>query len=302
MLHDILIHAAFLVFMVAIGWIAGRVFRIDAKGLSDLLLSIVSPFVVCHAIVESSADSSFFRYTGAAFAFSCGLALCAYVIGRCLWNSGKANLFSFAAGDSNTGYFALPIAFSLFDTEQIAIAMFIILGVNLYEFSFGYFILAQGTMSARQGLKQVARLPALYAALAAIILKKCDLTLDESLSSCLKNFRGTYSVLGMMVVGMTLSELKKIHFDWLFNGLSLLWNHVVQPALGYVLFGLWLGVQDATMAVVLLMLAAPMASNSVIIACTLDVYPEVVAPAVMMSIVLALVSVVLFLSLVIPLH
>ena len=138
----------------------------------------------------------------------------------------------------------------------------------------------------------------------AIILKKCDLTLDESLSSCLKNFRGTYSVLGHDGRRHDPVRIeKKSIFDWLFNGLSLLWNTcratgpglcALRPVAGVCRMRPW--------PVVLLMLAAPMASNSVIIACTLDVYPEVVAPAVMMSIVLALVSVVLFLSLVIPLH
>lgn len=55
------------------------------------------------------------------------------------------NLFSFAGGTGNTGYSALPLVFALFDPRQIVIAVFII-GVNLHEFTIGYFIAARNML------------------------------------------------------------------------------------------------------------------------------------------------------------
>ncbi|MCY4472704.1 MAG: hypothetical protein OXC07_07805, partial [Kistimonas sp.] len=157
MFRDILVRVFFLVFVAVLGWIAGRLLKIKTKGLSDLVIYVISPFFACHAIVDSSVGHSFFKYTFVAFAFSSVLGLCAYAIGRWLWKDCRANLFGFAGGDSNTGYFALPVALSLFDSQQIAVAIFMASGVVLYEFSVGYLIVAKGVMPARQSLRRFVR-------------------------------------------------------------------------------------------------------------------------------------------------
>ncbi|MCY4473035.1 MAG: hypothetical protein OXC07_09520, partial [Kistimonas sp.] len=185
---------------------------------------------------------------------------------------------------------------SLFDSQQIAVAIFMASGVVLYEFSVGYLIVAKGVMPARQSLRRFVRLPFLYAVLGAVIMKECGLTLDSTLSACLKDFRGAYSVLGMMVVGLTLSEFRRPEMDWLFSAMSLSWNIGVQPVVGYILFGWVLDVSQPTLAIIFLMLASPMAANEVAIASSLRVSPEIVAPVVMISTLLALVYVPLCLS------
>ncbi|MCG3024246.1 hypothetical protein KZ310_33590, partial [Escherichia coli] len=81
------------------------------------------------------------------------------------WKDSRVHLFGFAAGTGNTGYFALPLVLAIFDPTQIAIAIFIIIGINLYEFTVGYFITAKGKSTYRESLIKVIKMPIIYAAI-----------------------------------------------------------------------------------------------------------------------------------------
>lgn len=128
------------------------------------------------------------RYLYFHIAISCGLDLFCIFIGRiidsirrcfsCIRSGAndmerwKSESFSFAVGTGNTGYFALPLAFALFNAQQIAIAVFIIIGINIYEFTVGYFIAAKGTFKTTESLQKIVRLPILYAIILGMTFKK----------------------------------------------------------------------------------------------------------------------------------
>ncbi|KEQ16377.1 AEC family transporter [Endozoicomonas numazuensis] len=284
------IKVGLLISLAVLGWLVGRRFKVDPKDISSLLVYVISPFVIFISIIDSPADISFFRYSLAAFLLSSGFAGLAYLLGKLLWNDSKANLFSFAGGTGNTGYFALPVVLSLFSSEYVAVAIFIIIGVNLYEFTVGYYITAKGKFSNAQCCKKVLSLPIIYAALSALTLKVMSVSLGSSVSDFMNNFKGAYSVLGMMVIGMTLSKFTQLRVDWKFSFASIGWKHLCIPILGALILHQFTLDSQALM-VMMLMLATPMAGNVVVIANQLDVHPEVAASTVMMSTLVALFSV-----------
>lgn len=78
---------------------------------------------------------------------------------------------------------------------------------------------------------------------------------------------------------------------------ALSWKHPIYPMAGLAVFHLLVPLPpEAWPVVVALMLATPMAANTVVIANVLDVHPEKAAPAVMASTVVALATVPLMVS------
>ncbi|MRT52130.1 AEC family transporter, partial [Xylella fastidiosa subsp. multiplex] len=77
--------------------------------------------------LQSPADWPYFAYSLGALLTASVAAFIAYGLARMIWSDGRVNIFSFAVGTGNTGYFELPIAFALFNAQQIAIAVFIII-------------------------------------------------------------------------------------------------------------------------------------------------------------------------------
>lgn len=294
MLVEIVTRVVFLIGLSGVGYGVGRMLHLNPKDIAALLIYVISPFVIFLAIVQSPADWSYLVYSLGALLTASIAGVLAYRLGRrLLWpdGDGRANLFGFAGGTGNTGYFALPLVFALFDAHQVAVAVFIIIGVNLYEFTVGYFITARGVMNTRQSVIRIARLPTLYAALAGMACKTLGIELGQTLASSLENFKGAYSVLGMMVIGITLATYRALEVDWKFLVCALGWKHLLYPVVGILVFGSLLNMSAATLAVIVLMLATPMAANTVVIAAHLGVHPEKAALAVMVSTLLAAVTV-----------
>lgn len=291
MFLEIFIRVLFLIFIAVLGWVGGTALKINSKDISALLIYIVAPFVIFISVVQSPAGFSYFGYSLGALVTASVFASAAYLLGRFVWKDARANLFGFTGGTGNTGYFGLPMVFALFDETQVAVAVFIIIGMTVYEFTVGYFISAKGVMDTKESLLRMLRLPAVYAALAGILLKKLNIEPSEILISGLDNFKGAYSVLGMMVIGITLASFGRIKPDKLFLGLALCWKHIVYPVVGIAVFYFLIPVPAEAFPVIVLMLATPMAANTVVISVHLGMHPEKAAAAVMLSTLCAAITV-----------
>ncbi|OCQ52473.1 Membrane transport protein [Photorhabdus australis subsp. thailandensis] len=291
MFFEIMFRVALLILITLIGFFVGKKLDLREKDISSLLIYIISPLVIFVSIIQSPSDWTYFKYSIASLLTASIAASIAYLLGRYLWSDGKANLFGFAGGTGNTGYFALPIAFAIFNPNQIAIAIFIIIGINLYEFTIGYFITAKGHLTTKESITKIIKLPIIYAVILGIILKSSNTTLHPILISTLNNFKGAYSILGMMVIGITLSSIYKMKIDWEFSFFALLWKHLIYPILGLLSFHYIANIPHDVLVVITLMLATPMAGNVVVIANNLNVHPEKAALSVILSTTLAIVTV-----------
>ena len=291
MIIEVFLRAFLLLFISGIGWAAGKKFKLDSKDIASLLVYVISPFVIFYAITESPANWGYLKYSFAAFLLASFMALLGMLFARFFWKDSRANLFSFAAGTGNTGYFALPLVLAIFDKTQIAIAIFIIIGINLYEFTVGYFITAKGTSSYKESLIQVIKMPIIYAAALGILFKYFDIQLNDIILSFLSNFKGAYSVLGMMTIGITISRLEKIEVDWLYSILSIFWKHLVYPLVGILIFYFLIPTELHVLQVIALMVATPMAANVVVISNNLGLHPEKAATSVMLSTLLSIFTV-----------
>ena len=123
------------------------------------------------------------------------------------------------------------------------------------------------------------------------------MTINSLFIEGLSNFKGAYSVLGMLVIGITLSHIEKLAIDWKYLLTSLVWKFLVWPLVGLaVIWGIPYDLNGIEKSMIMLMVTVPMAGNVVIIANQLNVHPEKAATAVMASTMLALISVPFFIS------
>jgi len=289
---DVLVKVVFLVLLSLFGFYIGRKKDIDSKDLSTLLVYFISPAVIFVSVFNSPVDEGYFHFLFGSYVLCTIVSLVALFVGRRIWNDGTAYLFAFAGGTGNTGYFGLPIAIAIFDEKGAAIAVFIILGVNLYEFTVGYFLASRGQGTVKESLLKILGVPTVYVFVFALILRGLDIELNESLISSMSGFKGAYSILGMLIIGLTLSKMKSFEFDLKYISYSLLWKYAVWPVIGVTLISVFSGsLNHIEKSVIILMCAVPMAGNVVIISNDLGVHPEKAATAVMASTILASLSV-----------
>jgi predicted permease len=294
---DVLIRVSFLVSLALFGFFIGRVKNLDSKDISSLLVYFISPVVIFISVFDAPVQNDYIYFLISALAICTVASLLALLLGKLIWQDGTAYLFAFAGGTGNTGYFGLPIAIALFGAEGAAIAVFIIIGVNLYEFTIGYFLASRGRGTVKESLLKVAKIPTLYVFILALVLRWFEIELNESLVSSMSGFKGAYSILGMLIIGITLSKVKSIEIDMKYISFSLLWKFCIWPIIGVIIvYTLPFNLTYIEKAIILLMCSVPMAGNVVIISNDLGVHPEKAATAVMASTLLALLSVPIALS------
>ncbi len=296
---DVFLRVLFLLGMSIAGLLLGKKLKINPKDIASLLIYLISPIVIFVAVVEAPKGYNYYSFAAGAFLLCSAVSLVAMFVGKAVWKDNTAYLFAFCGGTGNTGYFGLPLAIGLFDKAGAALAVFIILGVNLYEFSLGYFLTARGVGTLKESIARLLRLPVLYAFFFAVVVQQLEFDLGEIFLGGLASFKGAYSVLGMLVIGITLSHIGRLEADWRYIILSLFWKFFVWPmiALSLISFSPF-ELNSMEQSMIMLMSAVPMAGNVVIVANQLGVHPEKAATAVMLSTVLSLLFVPLFLTLV----
>ncbi len=286
--------------VIALGYIAGRILKVQKESIAILLLYVLSPVIVFHGAFTTELNLGivllpvFFLVSAYVF---CAIA---YTVGGKVWSDSTRNIYAYSAATGNTGYFGIPVAMALLGPEVLGQVVLATMGLVLYESTLGFYITAKGTYSARESLRKLAGLPSLYALLLGLLMNAGSVHLPESYFSLADNFRGAYSILGMMIIGLGVSGIKTLRCDWKFIGLSLFTKFLLWPLYALLAVTLdthfWHLLTPSMHSIVILLSLTPMAANTVVLATALNVKPEKAALGVLSTTLFALFYIPLVLS------
>jgi predicted permease len=271
---------------VGLGWVAARRLAVDPRPIATLLIYIIAPLTFFRGLVLGGPSAAYLLLTAGLFVLASAICLAVSYLARHFFAPQEAAVLAFSAGTGNTGYFGLPIAMVLLPPEGVTQYLFCILGITLYEFTVGYYISARGRFSIRESLAKILRLPLIYAFAAALLTSALGLSIPGAALEGLDYFKYSYTVLGMMIIGMTLGRVTLESIDGRFIGACVLSRYVLWPLLsltGVVMLRATLGIDDTLALALLLLGVVPMAANVVVIAMELGIRPAKGAVAVLLT-------------------
>jgi malate permease and related proteins len=278
--------------LILLGFLAGRMLDARKETVASLLIYIIAPLVIFHGVVTTPLSVATVMLPLLFFALCCVTCGLAYVTGRLVWKDTTANIFAFTGGTGNTGYFGIPVAIALFGDAALGPMALATLGFVLYECTLGIYVTARGKYSARQSIRKILLLPSIYAFLIGIAVNLAQVPLNETYHAFALNMRGSYSVLGMMLIGLGLADVRRWKPDFRFFSLTFLFKFALWPGLmALVLFidSAFLHSYDQlTRGCMVLLSVVPLAANTVAWATELKAQPEKAAMAVLASTIFAL--------------
>ncbi|MFP3977404.1 AEC family transporter [Marinobacter sp. KMM 10035] len=286
---------------VALGWVAGRYLEASGKHIAGIMLYIVTPSVVFSGVMAAPLSPEVILLPFLVFGFATVIALAHLRLARRVLTDGSAGMVPLCVASGNTGYFGVPVALLLFGEEGLAIYIVCMLGVTLFESSVGYYLAARGRHDLKDSLLRVVKLPSVYAFLVAVVLNLTEIGIPEVFVPLFDNLRGAYSILGMMIIGMSISSFRGLAGNMRFTALAFFGKFVAWPVLATVFWWLdsqFLGVYEpAVHKAIFLISITPIAANTVVIATLLDTSPRQAAGTVMLSTLFALVFIPVMISL-----
>ncbi|ALM51108.1 AEC family transporter [Halomonas huangheensis] len=284
---------------VALGVLAARRLKVDPRPIATLLIYLIAPLTFFRALVLGGPTPAWLGLTASLFVLASLVALVVNALAKRWLPDEEGAVLAFSAGTGNTGYFGLPVALVLLPPEGVTVYLFCVLGVTLYEFTVGFYLSARGRFSVRDSLLKIARLPLIYAFLAALLVEMLGIEVPSTITEALNVFPSTYTLLGMMIIGMTLGRVSLRSLDGRFIGACVGVRYLLWPALmlgAVLLLDSVVGLSPDLRLALLLVGVVPMAANVVVVAMELGIAPEKGALAVLITTLAAPVVIPLYLS------
>lgn len=277
---------------VALGWVSGRYLQASGKHIAGIMLYIVTPSVVFSGVMAAPLSAEVVLLPFLVFAISSVLGIVQLKLARRVVTDGSASIIPLCVGSGNTGYFGVPVALLLFGEEGLGLYIVCMLGTTLFENSVGFYLAARGRYELKEALWRVLKLPSVYAFLAAVVLNLAGYRIPDIFVPLFDNLRGAYSVLGMMIIGMSITTFRGLAGNIRFTGLAFFGKFVVWPVVAILFW--WvdanvLGIYDTAVHHAMFLISiTPIAANTVVIATLLDTSPRQAAGTVLLTTLFAL--------------
>ena len=281
--------------LILIGFVAGRLLDLHRETVARLIIYVIMPVVILYAVATTPLSLGNLSLPVAFLVVGSAISFATFALTRRLWPDSTANVLAFTSGTANTGYFGIPVALAVFGPWSTGLVIFANLGLVLFENTLGYYHVARSHYSWQQALRKLGTLPALYAFALGILINVSHVPIPQVAANLAAMFRDAYSLLGMMIIGLGLSGIRKLAFDGKFTGLAVLVKFAVWPlVISGLLWAdhLWAHVLTPQAALIMAFMSfMPLAANTVVFATELKAHPEKAALAVLVSTLLALVVV-----------
>lgn len=278
--------------LIALGWVAGRYFDVDRQSLGSLGIYIFMPIVAFGFVAKLEFQPEYALLPIIVFALFSIITLAAYWVGQKIYPDNRANLAAMCAGAANTGYFGLPLILLIFDPQWIAVYIFAMMGGTIYEATVMYYIANRGKFDARQSLMKLLKFPTIYTIVAALFWNASGFELPEQFNTYWTYTKGAYVLIGMMIIGVSLSKAKKLIIAPRFISLVFAGKFIVWPLAAFAVvwldervFGLF---GNEIHNLLMIMAIVPPAANVAAFAAQLDMRPEKAATTILLGTVFAL--------------
>ena len=267
LLPDLIIKIIPLILLIVLGYSAGKFFKVEKRTISSLLIYIITPVIILNGIINTELSLAKLSLPLLFFTLATIISIATYHVAGKIWKDSTRNILAYTSGTGNAGYFGLLVAIALFGEDIVGLVVLSLLGLVLYGNTVGYYLAARGNFTVKKSLKKLITLPAVYAFIIGVVINLLDINLGEGFVVFSNNFSGAYTVLGMMLVGLGISDIKSFKIDLKFISFAFVVKFIVWPLLitavilidkNYI--GLW---SNNEYNIMLLMSLVPLAANTV---------------------------------------
>ncbi|MBN2694585.1 AEC family transporter [bacterium] len=278
---------------IILGFIATKKLKTQKESIASILIYIISPTIIFYGTYKAKIELETLSLPLFFLLISILISTTFLKIGDYFYkNNSTKNILAFTSGTGNSGYFGIPVVIALFGDKGFSLAVLSVLGFVLYENTLGFFITARGNFTKKESFIKVIKLPAIYAFSIALLLNLFGIKIHDNIITLIEYFKGAYTLLGMMMIGMGLAHLSLKKIDYKFILLTFFSKFIIWPTIVSIIIFIdknFTNIYSSDIYSVFKILSVvPLAANTVAIAAELKTQPEKAATAVFASTIFAL--------------
>ena len=289
-MSSIIISILSIYIFIVMGYMAKKTFKeqIDDKTITLINVYFLQVFLTFWGLLLRPVDATLlFAPSIYLFIVLIALALSAFVAKLLFEDKKEYSIAMVAAIIGNTGNLGIPINIAIFGPESIPYTTIVNL-VNVFVvYTIGVFFYSRGSFDTKTSLKNILKLPILWAAIIAILLSAYRVPIHHSIMNML--MMGAYAsmtmqlfLFGIYLYDTKIKELNKKLIIWVLSA-----KFILLPSVAFfVLINLEL--DSMIKGVIFIELLMPLAVANVNLASLYNCSPKVVTALVFLSSVLFL--------------
>jgi malate permease and related proteins len=273
--------------LTGLGFILVRYLGADLQTLSRLTLYALAPCLVFDMLVNSGVGAGeVWRLSLFALGTILGIGGIAWLAARALrLDRVMTSAFVVVVMFANGGNYGLPLTLFAFGEEALARAMIYFVISLVLTYTLGIFVASNGRMSPGRAVLSVLKVPAIYAAVAAIVMMAAGVTAPSYVMRPVKLLSNAAIPVMLLVLGMQLERAAKPARPGVV-GLAVGLRLVVSTVLGLVLAH-FAGLTGAARQAGIIQSAMPVAVVTTILAVEFQIEPAFVTSVVFLSTILS---------------
>jgi len=269
------------------GYLLGKTFTIDSRSLGRIVFYVFSPLLVFNLLVNSQLDLKQ-ALTTIAFTSSSVLmmGILAFIIGKLLRLERPqllAVILTVAFG--NTGNYGLPVVKFAFGDEALAVASIFYVTTTILFNTVGVVIASLGHTGLKSAVLGLFKLPSLYGAILAILVKSLGIQLAIPLARTIEIAANGAIPVMLILLGLELTRIQWSH-SWRAVGAGVFMRLVFAPVIGLSLAA-WFGLQGHTRQGNVIEAAMPAAVATTVVAAEYELESSLVTAIVFLGTVLS---------------
>lgn len=275
------------------GFALGRLAPIDRKTVTQLAFYIFSPGLVFASLTQTEiGGAEFTRLAGFTLAVVLAMALLAAVAGRALGADRRAVVtLVIASAFANSGNYGLAATRFAFGEAALARAVVYFIFSTIAVYTLGVFVASLGRQGLGGALREVLKVPAFYALLAAGLTRTLGLTLPPALSRATTLLGEAAIPVMLVLLGLQIAAMRFHRAAWpakrlLILGVAVLLQLVLAPLGALALAGLF-GLSGPAWQAAVLESSMPAAVVTTVLAVQYDLDTELMTGAVLLTTLLS---------------
>lgn len=293
---DILMNVIFPVFfLMGIGAIMQRIFKLDLYTLSKITMYYLLPVVGFVNIYESNINGAIFaKIIGFQLFLSVCLMIYSGVTSKLFrLDKGMAANYKNSIVLMNSGNYGIPVSQFVFHANPLGMSIQIIVMIiqNFLTYTYGLMNAVSVKASGLTVIKEFLKLPMLYALLLGVLFQTFHITLPTFIWEPVQQISNAFLAVALLALGAQVAyiQLRKFDFILIFSCIGRL---LVSPAFALGLLLLF-GMEGTVAKALFIASSFPSSRNSAQLALEYNIHPEHAGQTVLVTTILSAITVTL---------
>jgi len=270
---------------IVLGFIFKRKFGADINEKSFVLLNlyILQPILIFWGLTRAPFDLDFILSPIIFYiAVFSTLIIAVFYAKNFIKNKQDKSIFLASSMVGNTGNLGIPLGIALFGLQSVPYTSILNLANMFFIYIFSVYFFAGDKFSFKDALMEIFKIPAIWAAIAAILFNLSHFTMSADFDKVFT--MGAYAAIVMQLTlfGIFISQVKIKSANYKLSFNIVLFKHIILPLVGLVVI-LYVEIDPLIGGIIFLELMVPLAVNNVNLAALYECKPIDTTVAVIIS-------------------